>query len=93
MAFTTEKGRTYKSGSLYDEEQLRKLFMKHDINKDNRLSKEEIKNAFNELGALFPSWRAQRALAYADKDGSGYIEEHEMKDLIRFTLNLGYTVN
>ncbi|XAR49018.1 hypothetical protein NMG60_11032036 [Bertholletia excelsa] len=69
---------------------IRKLLDKHDKNKDNRLSKYEIKNVFIELDSLFPGWRAWRAFKCADYDGNGYVDEHEKEKLVDYIYELGY---
>ncbi|XAR64063.1 hypothetical protein NMG60_11024266 [Bertholletia excelsa] len=77
----------------YSEDDIRKLLIKHDQNKDNRLSRREIQNVFIELNAHFPWWRAWRGLANCDHNGDGYVDEDEMKDLVQYILTVGYTVS
>ncbi|CAL5332387.1 unnamed protein product [Camellia sinensis] len=65
-----------------NEEQLKGIFKKHDKNGDGRLSRKELKKAFEELGAWIPDWRALRGLCNADANGNGFISEEEMNSLI-----------
>ncbi|KAJ0085513.1 hypothetical protein Patl1_07284 [Pistacia atlantica] len=68
------------------------MLKKHDVNNDGVLCWEEIKAVFNELGALFPWFRANRGLHYADANKDGVIDEDEKKDLVNYIYNLGYKV-
>ncbi|KAG5251254.1 calumenin [Salix suchowensis] len=53
-------------------EQIKKFFMRHDINKDNHLSRKEMKQAFEELGGAFsPYYRAAPGLNLADANDDG----------------------
>ncbi|KAF5747052.1 hypothetical protein HS088_TW06G01229 [Tripterygium wilfordii] len=72
-------------------EQLRKIFTEH-ANKDGQMGKEELKKAFRKLGAMFPNWRAQRALQHADADGDGIISISEMDDLVKYAFGLGHKI-
>lgn len=76
----------------FTDDQLRDVFKKYDANGDNRLSEDEIKEAFKYLGSLWASWRAMRGLQYADSDGDGYVSEGELKALVNYASKLGYTV-
>ncbi|KAK2660308.1 hypothetical protein Ddye_006841 [Dipteronia dyeriana] len=70
-------------------EQLRVAFWRYDTNRDGRLSRKVLKEAFNYLGASIPGWRAHRALNHAD----GYISGEEVDELINYAVKLGYIVN
>ncbi|CAL5383705.1 unnamed protein product [Camellia sinensis] len=74
------------------EEQLKGIFKKHDKNGDGRLSRKELKKAFEELGAWIPDWRAWRGLSNADANGDGFISEEEMNSLVLYAMRFGYTV-
>ncbi|KAI9201764.1 hypothetical protein LWI28_028892 [Acer negundo] len=76
----------------YTQEQLRGMFWRYDTNKDGKLSRKELKDAFNYLGASIPGWRAHRALHHADDNGDGYISEEEVDELINYAVKLGYVV-
>lgn len=61
---------------------MRRVFMIHDDDRDGRLSRRELTEAFRHLGAWFPSCRASLALRHADTDGDGYISDHELNQLV-----------
>ena len=75
------------------EDQLKAIFKKHDKNRDGRLCRKEVRGAFEELGAYFPDWRAWRGIRNADANGDGFITEDELNGLVKFAMQLGYTVN
>ncbi|XP_042964575.1 calmodulin-4-like [Carya illinoinensis] len=58
-------------GGPLTEEQLLEILKKYDVNHDGGLSKEELKAAFQSLGARLPGWRANRALHHVDTNGDG----------------------
>ena len=72
------------------EDQIRRVFMKFDLNNDNRLSKEELRRAFEYLGSIIPSFQAQRALYNADANGDGYVNEEEMDELVKYAVRSGF---
>ncbi|KAG8654751.1 hypothetical protein MANES_05G172801v8 [Manihot esculenta] len=81
------------TGSVnFTEEQLKKIFMQFDENRDNLLSKDEIKKAFNYLGAMIPEFRASRGIKKADTNGDGMVDLSELNDLISYAFKLGYSV-
>ena len=57
--------------SIQMQQQVRNKFIAADRDGDNRLSKEDLKWAFRELGAHVPEWRVFRSLKRIDayKDG------------------------
>ncbi|KAK0576110.1 hypothetical protein LWI29_012098 [Acer saccharum] len=71
-------------------EQLKMTFWRYDTNRDRKLSRKELKEAFDYLGAYIPGWRAFRALNHADGNGDGYITEEEVDELINYAVKLGY---
>ncbi|XVE67726.1 hypothetical protein DITRI_Ditri09bG0011700 [Diplodiscus trichospermus] len=73
-------------------EQMKDFFRRFDSNKDGRLSKEELKKAFNELGSRVPVFRTLAALHHADENGDGFISEEELEALVQYALGLGYTI-
>ena len=77
----------------YTTEQLRGMFWRYDTNRDGKLSRKELKEAFNCLGSSIPGFRAHRALNRADENGDGYISEEEVEELVSYAVKLGYTVN
>ncbi|CAI0558333.1 unnamed protein product [Linum tenue] len=75
------------------EAELRQFFTQFDVNKDKQLCKEELKRAFNSLGAVIPGYRARRGLGLADADGDGKVDViNELDHLVRYALRLGYSV-
>ncbi|XP_007031825.2 PREDICTED: probable calcium-binding protein CML10 [Theobroma cacao] len=80
------------SPPFFTEAQLTSVFRRFDGNRDGRLSRQELRSAFNSLGSRFPTYRAFAALHQADQNGDGYISEDEMDDLIHYALSCGYHV-
>ena len=74
------------------EDQLRNIFKKYDANNDNKLSKEELKKAFEYLGSIIPGFRADRVLHHADANKDGYVNEGEMDELVKYAVRVGFTV-
>ncbi|KAK7857419.1 calmodulin-like protein 5 [Quercus suber] len=74
------------------EDQLRNIFKKYDTNNDNKLSREELKKAFDYLGSLIPGFRADRGLHHADANKDGYVNEREMDELVKYAVRVGFTV-
>ncbi|XVF60062.1 hypothetical protein PTKIN_Ptkin08bG0012800 [Pterospermum kingtungense] len=68
------------------------LFRRLDSNKDGRLSRQELKNAFNSLGSKLPTYRAFTGLYQADENRDGHITEEEMDKLVQYALRRGYHV-
>ncbi|KAG5613117.1 hypothetical protein H5410_024398 [Solanum commersonii] len=64
------------------EVQLTNLFKKCDFNGDGYLTKEDLTEAFRQLGSTFPGYRAGRALHRADKNGDGLIDKKELDKLV-----------
>ena len=74
------------------EERLSNIFKKFDTNDDNKLSREDLKKAFEYLGSLIPGFRADRALHYADANRDGFIDEGEMNELVKYAKEAGFNV-
>ncbi|XWS21181.1 hypothetical protein CRYUN_Cryun30bG0033400 [Craigia yunnanensis] len=72
------------------EDQVRGIFYRYDADKDGRLSKQELKDAFASLGSRMPGLRALLALQHADTNGDGYITEAEFEKLVKYTMKRGY---
>ncbi|KAL6296272.1 hypothetical protein ACE6H2_004414 [Prunus campanulata] len=91
MVFDTN----YKPGTNvpYTEDLIMKVFKSHDKNGDGQLSKDELNAAFKELGSKWPSIRASLAKHYADDNRDGFISiEKELSKLVKYVLNLNYTL-
>ncbi|PWA42202.1 putative calcium-binding protein CML15 [Artemisia annua] len=73
---------------VLSEEKMLAYFKKHDVNKDGKLSWDELKKAFSGLGVTWVRWTADRALRKADDDEDGCISlsEKEMDKLIEFVI-------
>lgn len=70
-------------------EQVRNIFMKHDTDKDGKLTWDELIAAFNSLGSRWSHYRAWRALSHADinKDNCINVDGPEFNALIDYVLN------
>ncbi|KAG6674716.1 hypothetical protein I3843_15G055800 [Carya illinoinensis] len=75
-----------------NEEQLKLIFKQKDVNSDGVLDKEELKKAFQQLGALIPVWRVHRALSHADENGDGLISAEELEEVVKYAHKVGYSV-
>ena len=73
------------------EDQLRNIFKKYDTNNDNKLSREELKKAFEYLGSIIPGFRADRGLLHADANEDGYVNEGEIDKLVKYAARVGFT--
>ncbi|KAH0680461.1 hypothetical protein KY284_021546 [Solanum tuberosum] len=69
------------------------MLMKYDKNRDGKLSKQELRLAFKEMGLHFCRWKAGKALRYADKNGDGYINEDEMSELVQYASRWGISIS
>ncbi|GAB4843057.1 hypothetical protein Ancab_013034 [Ancistrocladus abbreviatus] len=67
---------------LPEDDLKRLLIKKYDVNKDGRLSKEELSAFFGNLGSICPNFRAYCAMHHADHDGDGFIDPDEMNELV-----------
>ncbi|XWS14688.1 hypothetical protein CRYUN_Cryun35bG0030700 [Craigia yunnanensis] len=75
----------------FSKQQLRKIFLDCDANSDGFLTKEEIKKAFNHLGAVIPGYRAWEGLKRADANKDGCVSPEELDGLIDYADKLQYT--
>ncbi|KAJ0085486.1 hypothetical protein Patl1_08975 [Pistacia atlantica] len=76
-----------------DEKQLKEIFKKSDVNGDGRLTKEELKKAFEKLGSRNPGWRVHRAFRHADNNKDGSISLEELDELVKYVVGLGYRIS
>ncbi|XWS24248.1 hypothetical protein CRYUN_Cryun28dG0084800 [Craigia yunnanensis] len=77
---------------LTDVDKIRKIFLDCDIDGNKVLSREEIKLAFNRLGAFIPAYRASRGLHHADLNNDGCISMEELDHLVGYAAGLGYKI-
>lgn len=77
----------------YTREQLREVFKKHDINKDGKLSRDEVKAAFVEFKAFWPWFSTEQGLRHGDNNGDQYINinDQELEHLVDYALKCGFT--
>ncbi|XVE70054.1 hypothetical protein DITRI_Ditri10aG0040700 [Diplodiscus trichospermus] len=81
------------ASSSNNREELKRVFEQYgrkDEQGNTRLDKEQLKNAFEYLGALMPGYKAASALKYIDTDNSGYIKGEELDALIEYAYGSGY---
>ncbi|XVF64036.1 hypothetical protein PTKIN_Ptkin09bG0134900 [Pterospermum kingtungense] len=76
----------------YDAKQIRQIFVACDHDGNGILSRDEIRDAFEKLGALIPGYRAWRALNHAAANNDGCISLEELDDLARYAAGLGYKI-
>ncbi|KAK4713485.1 hypothetical protein R3W88_019392 [Solanum pinnatisectum] len=74
------------------EEQLKEILKKYDKNGDGKISKQELKLAFKEMGLNFCRWRAGKAIRHADINKDGYINEEEMSELVKYASKWGINI-
>ncbi|KAI8014726.1 Polcalcin Phl p 7 [Camellia lanceoleosa] len=76
-----------------NEDQIKGLLKRYDKNGDGKLSKEELKDAFRDLGLKFSGWRAGKALRHADANGDGYISDEELNELVKYAMRWGFSIS
>ncbi|KAF7830632.1 putative Calcium-binding EF-hand family protein [Senna tora] len=54
---------------------------------DGRLSKEELKQAFRQLGSHVTDWRVFRCLRHVDTDKDGLISASEFDALVKYAVS------
>ncbi|OMO78948.1 Calcium-binding EF-hand [Corchorus capsularis] len=77
--------------TFISKQQLRKLFLDCDSNNDGFLTKDEIKKAFQKLGAVIPGYRAWEGMKRADANRDGCVSMDELEDLIDYANKLQYS--
>ncbi|KAJ3676997.1 hypothetical protein LUZ60_002721 [Juncus effusus] len=71
-----------------------KEWLKHfDVDKDGRISRQELQRAIKAVRGRFSGWKSIRGIRHADTDGDGYIDSDETDNLIDFAQkNLGLKI-
>lgn len=78
------------SSEKLTKEQLKTIFLQHDVHGEGRLSRKELSNAFRFLGDRFPNWRARRCLSHVDTNADGCIDLDEIDELVRYAAKFNY---
>lgn len=79
-------------GAKMTDEQLKTIFLQHDLDNDGRLSLEELAKAFKYMGSVAPKWRARRCLSYVDSNGDGVINLDEIAQVVDYAKRFSFTV-
>ncbi|OIW03428.1 hypothetical protein TanjilG_14653 [Lupinus angustifolius] len=70
------------------EKKIREILRKADKNKDNCLSRDELKKAFKDFGSYWPDLRSYLAMKKADTNRDGHISgEDELDMLVDYILD------
>ncbi|KAG5594903.1 hypothetical protein H5410_036135 [Solanum commersonii] len=70
-------------------DQVERILKRYDKNGDEKLSKQELKVTFKEMGLRFCGWKVGRAFHHADMDRDGYINKEEMSELVKYASKWG----
>ncbi|XVF60079.1 hypothetical protein PTKIN_Ptkin08bG0014600 [Pterospermum kingtungense] len=65
------------------------MLMRFDSDKDGRLSKEDVKNAFKDLGLSPPNNKTFASLSDVDENGNRYIGEDQIGELVKYVMKRG----
>ncbi|KAA3476446.1 polcalcin Phl p 7-like [Gossypium australe] len=84
MAIKTYKSISMDGKLIMTMDEFKQWLKKFDADNDGRISKEELRNAIYETGGRFTRWKSRRAIKSADADGSGFIDENEITNLVDF---------
>ncbi|KAB1205586.1 hypothetical protein CJ030_MR7G017758 [Morella rubra] len=74
----------------YTRDDLVGVFNRDDKNKDGKLSKSELKEAFGQIGSRWPQMRASPELLHADENHNGLIDREEFEKFIDYVLKHNY---
>ncbi|KAE8688825.1 putative Calcium-binding EF-hand family protein [Hibiscus syriacus] len=74
-------------------DQVMTIFKRFDLDRNGRLSKEELKKASSSLGLRFQGRRALRAgLHHADANNNGLISEEEQDTQVKYATERSYEI-
>ncbi|XP_072973229.1 uncharacterized protein [Typha angustifolia] len=65
-------------------EEFKEWLKKFDMDKDGRISREELQRAIRSVRGRFSGWKSSRGIRQADADGDGYIDDNEIDNLVEF---------
>ncbi|KAG5542166.1 hypothetical protein RHGRI_021882 [Rhododendron griersonianum] len=65
-------------------DQFKEWIKQFDVDKDGRISRDELKEAIRSTRAWFPGWKANRGVKAADANGDGFIDDSEITALMEF---------
>lgn len=65
-------------------DEFKEWLKRFDVDKDGRISREELQRAIRSVRGRFSGWKCGRGIRRADVDGNGYIEEDEIDNLVEF---------
>ncbi|GLU04276.1 hypothetical protein SLE2022_214350 [Rubroshorea leprosula] len=83
--------RLRRPANTLSKDQLREIFKNHSADQSNvKLGREELKAAFEQLGAQLPSYQAACALKYLNSDKDQYITEDELGALVDYAYPYGF---
>ncbi|KAK3231416.1 hypothetical protein Dsin_003297 [Dipteronia sinensis] len=74
------------------EQLIRDLLKRHDTDQNGLLDKAEVQRAFDQLGSVFPSYRAYRGIKMADDNGDGVVDMYELEKLVQYVKNQNYNL-
>ncbi|XP_015694949.1 polcalcin Phl p 7-like [Oryza brachyantha] len=65
-------------------EDFKEWLKQFDTDRDGRISRSELQEAIRRRGGWFSGLRAGRAVRRADMDGSGFVDDSEVENLVAF---------
>ncbi|KAF7138831.1 hypothetical protein RHSIM_Rhsim07G0229300 [Rhododendron simsii] len=69
------KGGCYDGKTEMAMDQFKEWIKQFDVDKDGRISRDELKEAIRSTRAWFPGWKASRGVKAADVNGDGFIDD------------------
>ncbi|KAA0060895.1 putative calcium-binding protein CML10 [Cucumis melo var. makuwa] len=70
-------------------DEVREILEEHDVDGDGNLTKQEVMQALNSMGALMSFQKAHYGVSHADKDGDGKVDltrEDELEKLVDYVM-------